>query len=69
MKASLILGNYTAKRNGKDEMKRLMLNGEYLTKSDVRRKDKELQKKNTLKRGQQQRKSELQRSRERRDRK
>ena len=41
----MILGNYTAKRNGKDEMKRLMLNGEYLTKSDVRRKDKELQKK------------------------
>ena len=69
MKASLILGNYTAKRNGKDDMKRLMLNGEYLTKSDVRRKDKELQKKNSLKRGQQQRKRELQRSRERRDRK
>ena len=65
----MILGNYTAKRNGKDETKRLMLNGEYLTKSNVRRKDKELQKKNSLKRGQQQRKSELQRSRERKDRK
>ena len=32
-------------------MKRMLLNGEYLTKSDVRRKDKELQrKKNTEKR-------------------
>ena len=33
------------KRNAKDDMKRMMLNGEYLTKSDVRRKDKELQRK------------------------
>ena len=31
------------KRNAKDDMKRMMLNGEYLTKSDVRRKEKELQ--------------------------
>ena len=39
------------KRNAKDDMKRMLLNGEYLTKSDVRRKDKELQrKKNTEKR-------------------
>ena len=57
------------KRNAKDDMKRMLSNGEYLTKSDVRRKDKELQRKKILKRGQQQRKSELQRSRERRDRK
>ena len=36
------------KRNAKDDMKRMLLNGEYLTKSGVRRKDKELQrKKNT----------------------
>ena len=46
-------------------MKRLMLNGEYIKKIDVRRKDKELRKKKRLKRGQQQRKSELQRSRQR----
>ena len=38
-------------RNAKDDMKRMLLNGEYLTKSDVRRKDEELQrKKNTEKR-------------------
>ena len=39
------------KRNAKDDMKRMLLNGEYLTKSDVRRKDKELQRKKILKRG------------------
>ena len=48
-------------------MKRLMLNGEYLTKSDVRRKDKELsektEKRSTTK------KSKLNGSRERRDKK